>query len=273
MSNSSTQANVDTVKAKTLKVKKGSVTAGAKSKKATTRKKNASERRMPDFHIQELQFELERDPCDWTEEEKEEWLNTYGRIIHAAIQPYTQIISVSYMDYDDLWQVAMEVVLHCFDCYNRSLNTKLSTYVYRSVSNQLVSSFRAINTKKRKNDMTNLGFSEVPVTADAANADLSMVDVNSDFSRYDGLHTYDADLDTQVGRRILVQKVMALLETKFTAEESDIFLRCASGESQIEIVASYGLPQATVCGINRRVKLRLYTYLTRSKLVDEDGSY
>lgn len=220
-----------------------------------------------------LPFEKTKEPKDWTNDERMAWIEAYDHIIRSAINPFSELTKMSYLDMDDLYQSSLVIVLNSFDKYDASKNTKLTTYIYRAIKNELISKHRFVNSKKRKGDIFIMALTHQDDDKDDYKKKSNVIsDVNSDFSKSDTLHTYAASVDTCVQNRILLQQIYGILSDRrnFCEADMDIFLRCVSGESQLDVAADYGIQQATVCGITRRVRAKLYAYMERSKMIEKD---
>ncbi len=215
-----------------------------------------------------LPFEKEKHPRDWSEREKEEWLEAYDGIIKSAIYPYRKLVYITCMDMDDLYQTAVCVVLNCFERYDENTGTKLSTFCYRSIVNELISKFRAVNSQKRKGEISAASLDYSADDSGRAESPRTSL-LNMDLAKDDGLRCRPCDVETQVEQRLLMEKILEVLNTGVAKEmDREIFLRCVSGESQLDIADDYSIPQTTVCSINRRVRTMLRNYFNRNGYLD-----
>lgn len=210
-----------------------------------------------------LMDEHEKPPRLWTEDERVAWIQKNDSILSMAVSPFRKTLKVTGMEYEDLKQIAYEVAIRCFDKYDSSRSNKLSTYVFRSISNELNSQLRAASSKKRVGDLSLIHFSDIISTNEWNEPGVEKNPETTDFSRFDSLHTVPLSLEDTVMHRTLVDAVNVVLRNYFNPMEREVFRRLTCGESQSVVSANMNIPQSKVCSIQRRVRTRVMAALFR----------
>ena len=191
-------------------------------------------------------------PKEWTQEEKEKWFKDNEKIIHRAIQSYR-----SAYEYDDLQQMAKEAALKAFNAYDYRRGVKLSTYVYRSIRNEINMHVRADNAQKRTAVIVPL----VSIESDDGASYLGAEE--KDTSRSDMLHAPQESVEAAIERREACDFIQKVVREQFSETERIVFELMITGETQVNIGKRLHCSQAKVSNLQRHIREKLI-YALRS---------
>lgn len=181
-------------------------------------------------------FEQEKLPRDWNNEEKMEWFRNNEKIIRKALSSYQ-----NKYDADDLHQMAYEACLKCFETYDPAKNALLSTYCYRAIKNSINMEIRHAGAKKRNAIIVSIHSRDADDGGDSYQGY-----ENKDSNETDWLHSPQISIADLVERKDMCDLLYRIVRECLTEKEQEIVRLAGRNYTQTEIARHLGCSQAKI---------------------------
>lgn len=192
---------------------------------------------------------------NWTQEQIGKYYEENVKLIHAAIKPYK---SMPY-EYDDLFQMASFGFMKAIQSYDDESGTKLSTYITKCVTNEVLYQTRKDRAKSRSGVIV-LSYEGETVGKDGhAMEGYENLDLENDPMRPRQL-----SMEEKVERTEMAEAVKKVMRQNLSDLERKAITLFADDYTQTEIAEQLGLSQACVSKLIRQVRYRIILHLRRS---------
>lgn len=181
------------------------------------------------------------------------------RLIHSVAQSYNK----SGYEYEELFSEATLGFVKGLQTYDESKGTKISTYLYKCMRNEINQRIRKDNAKSR---------TAVVISYDAEmpgkdGRTMSGIE-NMDLSQIDTLHGFTEDMELVVEAKDILIAAQRIVKTYLTENERKAFTMRMNGKTQNEIAKVLNLSQANISKTLKMARAKLAYYLKEEGYID-----
>lgn len=187
-----------------------------------------------------------------TQDQMDAYYRKNVKLIHSVVQGYGK----SGYEYDELFSEATIGFVKGLQTYDESKGTKMSTYLYKCMRNEINQRIRKDNAKSRTAVV-------ISFDADVIGKDgRTMTGIeNLDLAITDSIHGFTEDMDKVLEAKDTLQAAQMIVRTYLTETERKAFNLRMQGKTQNDIAIILNLSQANISKTLKMARCKLAYYL------------